>query len=86
MHSTGQIQTRHIDRRLRVDIRQLGEILGRVLRAQEGDLLFRKVETLRRLTKANRNSGRNVARGNENRAGCAASAGLTGRERGASAG
>ena len=59
MHSTGQIQTRHIDRRLRVDIRQLGEILGRVLRAQEGDLLFRKVETLRRLTKANRNSGRN---------------------------
>ena len=50
------IQTRHIE------IRRLGEILGRVLRAQEGEALFRKVETLRRLTKASRNSGRSSGR------------------------
>ncbi len=55
----GVIQTRHIDRRLRTEIRRLGEILGRVLRSQEGEALYRKVETLRRLTKASRNSGRN---------------------------
>ena len=53
-----RLQTRRIDRRLRRDIHRLGEILGTVLRAQEGELLFRKVETLRRLTKANRNSAR----------------------------
>ena len=50
-------RARRIDRRLRTEIHRLGEILGRVLRDQEGDSLFRKVEKLRRLTKAGRNAG-----------------------------
>jgi len=50
-------RARRIDRRLRTEIHRLGEILGRVLRDQEGDSLFRKVEQLRRLTKAGRNGG-----------------------------
>ena len=58
MTRTKPIQTRHIDKRLREDIHHLGEILGKVLQAQKGYALYRKVENLRRLTKAFRSSGR----------------------------
>src|SRR5215831_16789861 len=39
---------------LRRDVRSLGRLLGNVIKEQEGDLLFQKVETLRKLSIAHR--------------------------------
>ena len=42
------------DKRLRDDVRLLGELLGETLRRQEGDALFRMVEDVRALAKSGR--------------------------------
>src|SRR5579862_2561698 len=39
---------------LRRDVRSLGHLLGNIIREQEGDALFLKVETLRKLSIAHR--------------------------------
>ena len=41
---------------LRDDVRYLGNILGRVIKKQEGESFFNLVEKVRKLSKANKNS------------------------------
>ena len=50
---------------IRDDVRLLGELLGDVLRQQEGDALFERVEAVRALAKERRNSAASAAAGFE---------------------
>src|SRR6188508_719846 len=49
------------DKRLRADIRMLGELLGRVLVEQEGDWLLEDVERIRALSRRGRDNDKAAA-------------------------